>query len=180
MKRRHALFGRGAATLGWHGVAGICLLALMGALYLWTVRPAQTQLDALRRAAADQRRQAMNATVEKPQTPADRINAYYGFFPLPDTLPDQLDRIFGAAAAQALAIEHGDYRVVKDTLGGPTKFQITFPVKGTYPQIRKFISSAQADVPALALSGVQFERKKVGNPTVDAKIKFVVFMRGAV
>ena len=56
------------------------------------------------------------------------------------------------------------------------RYQFTLPVRGTYPQIRKFVDGALADVPALSLDSIQFERRKIGDATVDAKLKLVVFL----
>jgi Tfp pilus assembly protein PilO len=162
------------AALGWQGIVGLGLLIFAGAFYFSAIRAEQNQLRGLQRDAARQRLALPGA--EKAKPPADRIAAFYGSFPSPAGLPDQLEKIFKVADAQSLQLEQGDYKVVKDTTGKLTKFQITFPVKGTYPQIRKFVAGALDSVPALALSSIQFERKKVGDATVEARIRFVVFL----
>jgi hypothetical protein len=61
-------------------------------------------------------------------------------------------------------------------VGRVMRYQVTLPVRGTYPQIRKFVDGALAQVPALSLDGIQFERRNIGDATVDAKIKFVVYL----
>lgn len=176
MRRIHALIGGGAASLGWYGVAGLGLLVFAGAFYLSTLRPAQIRLEGLQREAAQLRQPAGRPEVAGPQTAGEKIAAFYAFFPPPERLPDMLEKIFDAAEPQALILGQGDYRVVKVSLGRLTRYQVTFPVQGTYPQIRKFVAGALARVPALALDSVQFERRKIGDSTVDAKIKFVVFL----
>jgi hypothetical protein len=162
------------ASLGWHGVVGLALLIFVGAFYFSTIRPAQRQLGDLQQ-DAERQRLTLPATA-KSKPPVDRVAAFYGSFPSPVALPDQLEKIFHVAEAQSLQLEQGDYKVVMDTTGKLTRFQITYPVKGTYPQIRKFVAGALESVPALALSGIQFERKKVGDTTVEARIRFVVFL----
>lgn len=176
MRRIHALIGGGAASLGWYGVVGLGLLVFAGAFYLSTLRPEQTRLEGLQQEAAQLRQPAGRPEVAGPQTAGEKIAAFYAFFPPPERLPDMLQKIFDAAEPQALILGQGDYRVVKDSLGRLTRYQVTFPVTGTYPQIRKFVSRALANVPALALDSIQLERRKVGDLTVDAKIKFVVFL----
>jgi hypothetical protein len=155
---------------------GVGLLVLAGAFYFSTLRPEKTRLAGLQQEAAQTRQQAGRAEAEGPRTPAEKIAAFYAFFPPPERLPDALEKIFGAAAPQSLVLEHGEYRVVKDSSDRLLQYQVTFPVKGTYPQIRKFVAAALAEVPALALDSVQFERKKVGDAAVDAKVKFVVYL----
>jgi hypothetical protein len=53
---------------------------------------------------------------------------------------------------------------------------MTLPVKGTYPQIRKYLAALIADMPALSLQQVQFKRQKVGDPFVDADIRLVLYL----
>jgi len=54
-------------------------------------------------------------------------------------------------------------------------FQMTFPVKGNYPQIRKFLTALKVDIPSLSLQQVQFQRQKVGDAMVEANIKLVLY-----
>jgi hypothetical protein len=50
------------------------------------------------------------------------------------------------------------------------------PVRGTYPQIRKFVDGAMAEVSTLSLNSIQFDRQKVGDPMVDATVKLTVYL----
>ncbi len=52
-----------------------------------------------------------------------------------------------------------------------------FPVKASYPDIRKFINQTLTAVPAAALAKLHVERKTVGDQIVSADIGFVVFVR---
>ncbi|MDB5811737.1 MAG: transrane protein [Betaproteobacteria bacterium] len=176
MKRLGGSHNGRLASAGWQGAVGVGLLVFAGAFYFSAIRSERSQLADMQRELVLQRQQVNSAGIEKKKAPADKITAFYAFFPSPATLPDVLEKIFGIAEAQSLQLEQGDYRVVKDTAGKLTRFQITFPVKGTYPQIRKFVAGALSGVPALALNGIQFERKKVGDTTVEARIRFVVFL----
>jgi hypothetical protein len=53
-----------------------------------------------------------------------------------------------------------------------------FPLRGTYPQVRRFVAAALARVPHLALDTIQFERSKVGEAVVNAKVTFVLYLGG--
>lgn len=179
MKRIQSTVANGAESLGWPGILGLGLLALVCGFYLSTLRSDQSRLDELREQIAKAREQgaaAPSGDAGAPAAPADRLAAFYGFFPRPADLPDLLQKVFAAAKGQGLRLEHGEYRVLRDNAGALTQFQITLPVRGTYPQIRKFVDGAMAEVATLSLDRIQFERQKVGDAQLDAKVRLAVYL----
>jgi hypothetical protein len=178
MNRINFAVARGAASLGWPGILGLGLLVLVCGFYFSTLSSEQSRLDDLRQqiAKAREQRAAPADDARGPTTPADKLAAFYGFFPQPGALPDLLEKVFAAAKGQGLQLEHGEYRVLTDNAGGLTQFQLTLPVRGTYPQIRKFMDRAMAEVPTLSLESIQFDRPKVGDSTVDASVKLAVYL----
>jgi Tfp pilus assembly protein PilO len=178
MKRIHSAVADGAASLGWPGVLGLGLLVFVCSFYFSTLRADESRLDDLRQeiATAREQRAAPADGAGAPTTPTDRLAAFYGFFPRPADLPDLLEKVFDAAKGSGLQLEHGEYRVLRDNAGALTQFQLTLPVRGTYPQIRKFVDGAMAEVSTLSLDSIQFERQKVGDALVDAKIKLAVYL----
>jgi len=178
MKQIQFALARGVAILGLPGILGLGLLVFVAAFSFSTLRSEQMRLDNLRQQAAKAREQraAQADAPAGPITPADRLAAFYGFFPQPAALPDLLQKVFVAAKGQGLQLEHGEYRVLADNAGGLTQFQVTLPLHGSYPQIRKFLDEAMAQIPALSLDSIQFDRQKVGDATVDANVKLALFL----
>ena len=176
MKRLDAFLGFGAARLGWPGILGLGLLVSIGGFYVSALAPQQTRLEDLRQESLQLRQRAKASDNAAPQAPAEKLAAFYDFFPPPRELPNLLEKIFGAAKRQTLVLEHGEYRALKESVGRLTRYQLTLPVRGTYPQIRKFVDDALAEIPALSLDSIQFDRRKIGDATVDAKVKLVVYL----
>lgn len=178
MKRIYYALASGAANLGWPGILGLGLLVLVCGFYFSTLRSEQSRLDDLRQqiATAREQRAAPAADARTPATASDKLAAFYGFFPGANDLPDLLQKVFAAAKGQGLQLENAEYRVVRDNVGALLQFQLTLPVHGTYPQIRKFVDGAMAQVPALSLDSIQFDRPKVGDAQVDAKVKLAVYL----
>lgn len=179
MKQLHALFRAAGARLGWPGMLGLALLAAVAVFHVWTLAPQQLRLEDLRQERLQLRQRAKLAANAAPQAPAEKLAAFYAFFPPPKDLPELLEKIFGAAGQQALVLEQGEYRALNDGAGGLMRYQLTLPVRGSYPQIRKFVDRALAEVPALSLDSIQFERRKIGDATVDAKLRMVVYLGSA-
>lgn len=176
MKRLHAMVVYGAESLGRSGILGLGLLAFAVAFYVSAFRPEQVRLEELRSQASKLEESRARAAREEPKTPGDRLNAFYGLLPPSNHIADLLKKIYGAADQQALKLEQGEYRAVKGTASRLTDYQVILPVKGTYPQVRKFVAAALAEVPNLSLDSIQFERQKVGDSTVDAKVKLVLYL----
>jgi Tfp pilus assembly protein PilO len=178
MKRIHTAVASGATNLGWPGILGLALLVFVGGFYFSTIRSEESRLDDLRQqiAKAHEQRVAPADGAGAPMTPSDRLAAFYGFFPRPNDLPDLMEKVFAVAKGQGLQLERGEYRVVKDSGGVLTQFQVILPVRGTYPQIRKFVDGAMVEVSTLSLNSIQFDRQKVGDPMVDATVKLAVYL----
>jgi Tfp pilus assembly protein PilO len=178
MKRIHSAMAGGAVSLGWPGILGLGLLVFVCGFYFSTLRAEQSRLDELQQqiAKAREQRAAPANDAKAPMTPSDKLAAFYGFFPKTGELPDLLGKVFAAAKGQGLQLEHGEYRVIGDNAGGLTQYQLMLPVRGTYPQIRKFVDGAMTEVPTLALDSIQFDRQKVGDSAVEARVKLAVYL----
>jgi hypothetical protein len=171
-----ALIARAGARLDRAGSIGLALLLLAGGFYAGTMYPEQRRLEALQREVAELRQVAARPGDDAPRSAAGELAAFYAFFPVPDELPEILDTVFRAARRQSLTLERGEYRVTRPAAGGMFQFQLTFPVRGSYPQMRKFVDGALAELPALSLESVQFERQKIGESVLDAKITLAIYL----
>lgn len=176
MKRVNSFLAAAARDLGWPGIVGLALAVCVCVFYFSTLRAERSRLEALQQHIATVRDQSRLSDSAGPASASERLAAFYGFFPRPDELPDLLDRIFAVAKGQGLQLEHGDYRVVPDSTGELMQFQLTLPVRGTYPQIRNFVDGAMLGVSTLSLDSIQFERQKVGESTLDAKVKMALYV----
>jgi len=176
MKQLRAMIASGAARLGRAGILGLGLLVFIAGFYFSAFRPEQMRVEDLRKQVATLADRRARAAAEAPKTPTDKLNAFYGFLPPSNHIADLLEKIYGAADRQKLKLEQGEYRAVRDNVTRLTHYQVMLPVKGTYPQVRKFVAAALAEVPNLSLESIQFERQKIGDSTVDAKVKLVLYL----
>jgi hypothetical protein len=176
MNRLHAATAYIAQSLGWPGIMGLGLLAFIGGFYFSTFRAEQIRLDDLRSQISKMEDKRTRAGSAEAKTPGENLNAFYASFPPSDHIADLLGKIYGVAEQQALKLDQGEYRAVRDNVGRLTHYQIILPVKSTYPQVRKFVAAALVEVPNLSLDSIQFERQKVGDTTVEAKVTLVLYL----
>jgi Tfp pilus assembly protein PilO len=165
--------------LGWPGITGVGLLSFCLAFFVVTLLPAQKKIAQVAEQTVSLREQIQNAartmTVNR-DAPAEQLVTYYQFFPTGRSSPDWLEKIYRAAQDQNIVLEQGEYRTGRDRAGPLIRYQITLPVKGTYVQLRTFLAAVLNSVPILSLDQIDFERQKVGDPTIDAKVKLTLYL----
>lgn len=166
--------------MSWPGVLGMSLIAFGFAFYFSSIVPAQSQLEQIRQEAAtlhERIQHAASTFTDHPRSPGEQLGAFYGFFPAARSVPQWLDRIYRAAKIHGIVLEQGEYHLAAEREGRLLHYQVTLPVKGPYLQVRKFIATVLAEVPVVALDQVSFEKQKIGEPAVAAKIRFTLYLR---
>ena len=171
----------GVHQLGRVGGLGLALLAGALAFYFSAVRPAQEEAAALQwRRTELAKRAGQRAPASAPAAPsAAQIDRFMGFFPPLESTPDWLRTIYAVAEREQLDLLQGSYRLSEDRVLSLAQYRITLPVRGSYPQIRRFIGGALDEIPALSLENVVFQREKIGDGAVEAKIGLTLHLRSA-
>ena len=162
------------ARLGWAGVVGLGLLVGVTGFCISVLGPQQARLDEVREQLARVRHDI--ASPDSAAAPRDPRSAFYDSLPVSRRLPIALSELFEAAGSQSLALKRGEYRLASSHAGRVLQYQITLPVRGTYPQIRRFLVEAMRKNRALSMQSIRFERQKIDDLTVEAKIGLVMFV----
>ena len=178
MSARRAI-GRRLGRLGWPGMAGVGAWVAAATFHFSAVIPAQQQLEAARLDAASLQERIARAgrqlaAGERPAS--EQLAEFYRAFPDEASSPDWIGRIAATAEDSGLSLDQGEYKPSRDTVGRLTRIQMTLPLKGEYRQIRRFLASTWTKVPIASLEQIQFERQKVGDPLVDARIRLVLYL----
>lgn len=166
--------------LGWAGVTGLSLMAFGLAYYLSAIQPADARIAQLRQQALTLQERIKNAAdsfTDNPRSPGGQLNAFYEFFPAADSSSSWLRKIYHAASAQGIVLEQGDYRIAAEKEGRLLHYQVILPVKGSYLQIRKFIAAVLSEIPFASLDQISFEKQKISDPAVEAKIRLTIYLR---
>ncbi|MEI6319697.1 MAG: hypothetical protein WCS09_14355 [Pseudomonadota bacterium] len=167
-------------SVGWAGLAGgLLLLAGVGGLGysgFWL----ESALDLERAAVAEAARQVKARppqAVEVRPPPAARLDEFYAGFPEAGEIPAVIRTLIEIAGKQSLALDQGQYRLVDEAGGTVMRYQMKLPVRGTYRQLRAFVEQALAQLPALALDGVEFRREAVGSTGLESVVEFSLYVR---
>jgi hypothetical protein len=161
--------------LGPVGGLGVALLFGCAVFFFSAVAPVEDELAALQeqRMAEDLARRTGRRTVDS----ASQLNEFMAFFPTGDTTSHWLGLVYEAAAKEGLELAQGTYKVRGESGVGLMAYQVTLPVRGAYPQIRRFIGQVLADVPAASLESIAFQRERSADGAVDAKVVFTLHLR---
>ena len=165
--------------MGRLGVLALGISAILPAFYLSAIRPMQARLDAARNSVEmlkEQLAQAGNSPHGTNLSTEDQLSVFYQNFPGEGNSSHWLGKLVALAANRGLSLNDGEYKATRDKVGKLLRYQMTFPVTGPYPQIRKFLTDLPDTLPVVALENVQFERQKITDPNVAAKIKLVLYL----
>lgn len=165
--------------LGIAGAIGAMALAFAPGYYWTTVRPLMLEAETLaaKQAAAAQRHSPEAVASDPATSREEKLRAFHGFFPPQKAAPGWISKIFEAADTEKLTLERGDYRRTTVQAGeSPAPLRIVLPVKGSYAQIRRFVTAALAEVPTLALEEIAFQRQSARDPRIEAEVRFVLYL----
>lgn len=168
--------------IGWPGVLAIGIFVMCMAFYVSAIRPLQALLNTAERSAAVLQEELALGSKSFSHTKLsteDQLAEFYRKFPVEWDSPLWLKKIVVLAQSNGLGLNDGEYKVTRDKVSKLVRYQMSLHVRGTYPQIRKFLTDLPGALPVVALENVQFERQKVGDPDVEAKIKLVLYLEQA-
>ena len=159
------------ARLGPAGQVGLAGLVAALVFAASALLPARHALDAL------------SASIARVQHPSAALSADQAAPRLVESLPTRsqipavIGLIYGKAKEAGVPLDTGHYVYSPPKAGALARYDVDFPVKAGYPDIRNFINHTLTAVPSAALAKLHVERKTVGDQVVNADIAFVVFVR---
>ena len=161
------------ARIGPAGQVGLAALVAALVVMASAVIPARNAIQAL----SSDILHAQHA----PQTASgssDGIAGVVTSLPTREQMPAVLGKVFQQAQDAGVQLDNGTYAFVPAKAGAVARYEIQFPVKASYPQIRNFINGTLTAVSAAGLSKLHVERKAVGETIVHADVHFVIYVRG--
>ena len=163
--------------LGTLGLAAVVLLAASLAFLHGVIRPLEEEsarLDAKLDRMGGTRR-AGGSPFVRTAAAEDKVARFYRFFTREESATDWLARIQNIGEQVGVRMRSADYRL-DPTRSRLDRYQISFPVAGTYAQVRAFIENALNDIPVLSLDRVTLRRKRVGDPQVEADVVMTLYL----
>jgi hypothetical protein len=161
-------------ALGAPGVAAIGVLLFCVPFYFSAFAPAQAELK--RRTAAVAAARSPVQQIQRLDDGGADLERFYSRFPPIERLPGELDALYAHAKVSRVQLLQGEYRM--ESRGAAlTAYQVTLPVRGSYPQLRQFVGRVLKDMPTTSLDAVRFERRKAADAQLEAQVRLTIYLR---
>jgi len=174
----------GPVTLG--AIAVVLLSLGAAAWFLFMLPQLEREREQLSERLTEQARQArrqpaaapaaLPAVVPVSAVPLDNLDAFYGALGQRRYAEQQLKTLFGLAAKSGLVLNQGEYKSARERNARVNTYQVNLPVKGSYAAIWQFSLAALRAIPYASLDDISFRRDNIGDPTVEARLRFTLYL----
>ena len=156
------------------------LLALALIVHLVGSLPLQDQILSARNQIKQLQRPPLAAAAADMPLPLyeQRYQAFEALLGDPRELNHFVAGIFTEAEKLGVAIPQGEYKLSPDLQGHFLSYQLTLPVRASYPQLRRLVDVILQTQPHTALSDIVFKRDSVGAAVPEASVRFVLYLKG--
>lgn len=165
--------------LGLPGVCGAVLLVLgvgYGGLF---VLPGYRELQALDARLSSGSAQLARHPGEQAVVRQDgtgRLDELHRRLPSQQDAAGVIDRIYELAGQEHIVLARGEYALGVDPKTRLARYRILLPVTGSYPQLRRFMHGMLAELPALVLEEIDFQRKQVADAQLQGRIRMTLYL----
>jgi hypothetical protein len=108
------------------------------------------------------------------------IQKFYAALGQRSTAEQDVQTLFVIAKKLELSLPQGEYKWQHDAASDSYRYQIIFPVKGTYVAVRQFCESALRALPYVALDEWSFRRESINEDEVDVTLHFTLYLKDSV
>jgi hypothetical protein len=158
--------------LGPAGIAGVGASAAAAVIVIFALLSLRTANESLNAQILQARHRPAVAV-----TPEQGLIRAVAQLPTRAQIPAVLGQVLQQATAAGIELEKGQYTYVSSPAGGFGRYELDFPVKAQYPDVRDFINRTLTHIPAAGLDKLTIERKVVADTQVNAEVRFVIFTR---
>ena len=161
---------------GWLALASVSLCAVG----LWgVIEPMRSEARKLDEESAVLERRWAEASregVRAPDTPRQQLVAFKQRFPDDKGIAPALRVLHDAAQRQRLAMDQAEFKFVSEATEPLARYSIILPIRADYRSLRRFTRDVLRDLPAMALEEVNLSRGDPQARTLEARLRFVLFV----
>lgn len=171
------IFRQFREQLGWQGISGIVLLALVGAFQMLVLRPLEQEVIFMRsHLDKTHLKSSMQSRTYSLGNRQKELDVFFDSLPAEQDVTDVLGAIYSVAEASGVVLKQAEYRPESNNKSR-VEYGMVFPVQGEYAKIRYFVARVLADHPAIALDQINFQRDKISDPVLKAEIRMTMFLK---
>jgi hypothetical protein len=161
-----------AARLAWPGIIGLALAIAALGVDVAAIARVQRQNDGLRDEVGRLGKQS--AAAARLLTAADARSLER--LPGGSDLAPLVAAVHASARQRNIVLEQGEYVWQDGNAGRGTSYRMSFPARGTYPELRGWIADMLARHPQLQLEQFDVRRESIVSHVVDARVRLKLRM----
>ncbi|MFJ3468439.1 GspMb/PilO family protein [Pseudomonas sp. NPDC090201] len=164
---------------GLPGLGGAALLALVLGYGVFGLLPDWQSLDTLRQnshKANEFLEKVANGTATLPVVPSQQLDEFHKALPTQLDATTVIDRIYAMASKEKINLARGEYALGIDPKTQLARYQILLPVRGNYPQLRRFLHALLTELPAVVVEDVDFQRKRIADTELSGRIRMTLYL----
>ncbi|VVN38576.1 GspMb/PilO family protein [Pseudomonas fluorescens] len=165
--------------LGIPGLAGLALLLVATAWALGGLLPGWQSLQHLSlqtREASAYLAKVEDGSIAPPVVPQRQLDDFRNKLPAQPQATVAIDRIYALAAQEHITLARGEYALGVDPKTHLARYQILLPVRGSYPQLRRFLHVLLGQLPAVVVEDLELQRKKIGDTDLNGRIRMTLYL----
>ena len=165
--------------LGVPGLAGLALLVLAlayGVLGLWPDWRVLQDLSQQTREAGEYLARVEEGSVAAPVVPQRQLDDFRSKLPSQPQATVAIDKIYALAAQEHITLARGEYALGIDPKTHLARYQILLPVRGSYPQLRRFLHALLGQLPAVVLEDLELQRKRIADTDLTGRIRMTLYL----
>lgn len=162
---------------GWPGALGLALLIVAAGGYPLLVADVQRRTATAHEELATIKQRQAGGAEHPAGDAADQASAFYKLLPPASAADEAVKTLHAAARERGLGLSQGEYRLTQEGRGAVVRYQVTLPVRGTYPQFRGWLASVLNGLPSLAVEEMSLKRDDAARGEIEARVRLTLFLR---
>lgn len=166
-------------NLGVPGLAGLAILLVALTYGLAGLLPDWQSLQELSQQTRDAREylaKVEDGTIAPPVVPQRQLDDFRNKLPSQPQATIAIDKIYALASQERITLARGEYSLGIDPKTHLARYQIMLPVRGSYPQLRRFLHALLGQLPAIVVEDVEFQRKKIADTDLNGRIRMTLYL----
>lgn len=162
--------------LGWRLPALVLTLSACAAVWLFWLPMQASRHSAANTELSQAREEGRARPISTGEEPP--LETFRRTLSDPEYVTSQLRVIYHMAQSQGLTMAQIDMRRQADPGSQLSQLQVSMPVRGDYPAIRRFCADLLVALPSASIDQITLRRENIGTSQIEAQIALSIWQHG--
>lgn len=164
-----------ALRMGWPAGLGLGLIVFAAVFYFSGVRSTEAALASTQAQIAELRAGEARGAEGRTVSAEQRLARFLEFLPPASTLPEALAGVHEAAEARGVALDNAQYKESRDKGSPVLRYQMTLPLRASYPQLRGWLADVMNATPNAVLEELSLKRESAAVEELNARARLSLY-----